>query len=492
MEKKLGLGCMRLPLTEPGNPAAIDGKEVARMVAAALERGFTYFDTAWTYHDGASEEALRRTLVERYPREAYRLTDKLPTMLVEHAEQQERIFDEQLRRCGVEWFDGYLVHCATAAFCERAERLGSFDFALRKREEGRIRRVGFSYHDSPELLDELLTRHPEVDFVQLQISYVDWEGTPIRSRRCHEIARRHGKPIVVMCPLKGGMLASVPPRVERMFRERRPEASPASWALRFAASLEGVETVLSGMSSMDELLRNAAFMEHFEPFDRAEYALVERAADLVLEAQPVQCTQCGYCEPVCPERIPIRACQSATANPRCIGRCTGVFRVRPRGLRRPDQRAAGPHERQAQQEAQAHVEGEEEPVFLLQQQVHVVGEGGESGEAAAESRDEQHVHRGRDQVGLFRHAEEDADDEAADDVHREGAPREWRVAQMLGQLARQEAQAGADEAAAARNDHSFEHGSVLVEWLITAPGVPNTVPELSHGGSGTGFDTRSP
>lgn len=315
MEKKLGLGCMRLPLTEPGNPAAIDGKEVARMVAAALERGFTYFDTAWTYHDGASEEALRRTLVERYPREAYRLTDKLPTMLVERAEQQERIFDEQLRRCGVEWFDGYLVHCATAAFCERAERLGSFDFALRKREEGRIRRVGFSYHDSPELLDELLTRHPEVDFVQLQISYVDWEGTPIRSRRCHEIARRHGKPIVVMCPLKGGMLASVPPRVERMFRERRPEASPASWALRFAASLEGVETVLSGMSSMDELLRNAAFMEHFEPFDRAEYALVERAADLVLEAQPVQCTQCGYCEPVCPERIPIRACLSA-----CNGR----------------------------------------------------------------------------------------------------------------------------------------------------------------------------
>ncbi len=208
MEKKLGLGCMRLPLTEPGNPAAIDGKEVARMVAAALERGFTYFDTAWTYHDGASEEALRRTLVERYPREAYRLTDKLPTMRGEHAEQQERIFDEQLRRCGVEWFDGYLVHCATAAFCERAERLGSFDFALRKREEGRIRRVGFSYHDSPELLDELLTRHPEVDFVQLQISYVDWEGTPIRSRRCHEIARRHGKPIVVMCPLNARLGAA--------------------------------------------------------------------------------------------------------------------------------------------------------------------------------------------------------------------------------------------------------------------------------------------
>ena len=267
------------------------------MVAAALERGFTYFDTAWTYHDGASEEALRRTLVERYPREAYRLTDKLPTMLVEHAEQQERIFDEQLRRCGVEWFDGYLVHCATAAFSANgAERLGSFDFALRKREEGASAVWASPTTIRPELLDELLTRHPEVDFVQLQISYVDWGGyahpvaplprdrTPPRQADRGDVSAEGAECSPRCRRASSGCSASGVPKP----RPRRgpcvsPQASKA-WRPCSAACRRWTSCCAMRLSWSTS-----------EPFDRAEYALVERAADLVLEAQPVQCTQCGYC-----------------------------------------------------------------------------------------------------------------------------------------------------------------------------------------------------
>ncbi len=296
---------MHLPLVEAGNPASIDHDAFARMTDIFLERGFTYFDTASTYHDGHGEKALRRALVERYPREAYTLADKLPTLLLESGEQQERIFARQLADCGVEYFDRYLVHCATRIFWERAERFHSFEFVLNKRREGRVRQAGFSYHDSPELLDEILTRYPEMDFVQLQISYVDWERTPIQAHRCYDVARRHGKPVVAMCPLKGGMLARVPAEAERLMRDCRPDMDPSLWALRYAASLDGVETVLSGMSSVAQMEENTACMVRFEPLDARERAIVGRAADTVCRSAPIQCTACGYCVPVCPQSIPI-------------------------------------------------------------------------------------------------------------------------------------------------------------------------------------------
>ncbi|MBP3481877.1 MAG: aldo/keto reductase [Alistipes sp.] len=305
MEKKLGFGTMRLPLTDPDDASSIDIAAFSRMVDIFLERGFTYFDTAYTYHDGHCEAAVRKALVERYPRGAYSLTDKLPTMLIENEEQQESIFERQLENCGVEYFDRYLVHCATAAFCERAERLRSFDFVRRKKEEGKVRSVGFSFHDSPELLERLLDDYPFMDFVQLQISYMDWEDTPIRARECYEIARRHGKPVVVMCPLKGGMLADVPESVGRLFRAARPSDDPMLWALRFAASLDGVITVLSGMSSVEQMDENTARMRNFKPMDAEDYAVVGRAVELIRRSVPVQCTSCGYCVPVCPEHIPI-------------------------------------------------------------------------------------------------------------------------------------------------------------------------------------------
>ncbi|MBP3356988.1 MAG: aldo/keto reductase [Rikenellaceae bacterium] len=305
MNGKLGFGTMRLPLTDPSDPASIDLEKLSQMVDIFLDRGFTYFDTAYTYHEGHCEAALRQALVERYPRERYSLTDKLPTLLLENERQQESIFAEQLRRCGVEWFDRYLVHCATEAFWTKAERMHSFEFALRKKREGLTRQVGFSYHDSPELLERILDRYPEVDFVQLQISYMDWEHTPIRARECYELVRSRRKPVVVMCPLKGGMLSDVPDRVARMMRASRPGSTPTEWAIRYAASLEGVETVLSGMSSPEQMERNTAFMSRLVPLDAGEREVVRQAAEIISRAEPIQCTGCGYCVPVCSQRIPI-------------------------------------------------------------------------------------------------------------------------------------------------------------------------------------------
>lgn len=296
---------MRLPVMERNGEQILDMEELKAMVDLFLERGFTYFDVAYTYHNGKCEEAMRRALVERHLRERFLLADKLPTMLIQSEEHQERLFFEQLRRCGVDYFDRYLIHCATKAFYKRAQLYHSFEFAARIKREGYARKIGFSFHDSPELLEEILTRYPEIDFVQLQISYMDWELTPIQARRCYETALRHGKPVVAMCPLKGGMLAAPPRRAEQLLRRARPDAEPASWALRYAAGFDGVETVLSGMSSLRQMKENIAFMEHFEGLDEQEYETLEKVAALTARLTPVQCTRCGYCIPTCPQVIPI-------------------------------------------------------------------------------------------------------------------------------------------------------------------------------------------
>lgn len=308
MNAKLGFGCMHLPLANPLDNTQVDIAELSHMVDMFIGCGFDYFDAAYTYHDGHCEEALRKALVERYPRESYMLADKLPTMLVADERGQEEMFARQAAACGVEYFDRYLVHCATEDFYRKAERLRSFDFVARKKREGAIRRTGFSFHDSPELLEEILTKHPDIDFVQLQVSYVDWSLTPIQARRCCETARRHGKPIVAMCPQKGGLLLRLPPHVERRFAEVRPDATPSDWALRYAASIEGVETVLSGMSSSEQMARNIASMCEMPPFTERERETAAWAAREIIAANPVQCTSCGYCLPSCPVQIPIPDC----------------------------------------------------------------------------------------------------------------------------------------------------------------------------------------
>ncbi len=304
---KLGFGASRLPYTLRRGKASIDGAMLDGMVDRFMAGGFNYFDVAQTYCEGACEGAIRRSLVERYPRESFVLADKLPTMTLRSAEDADRIFAAQLAECGVEHFDRYIIHCATAAFCERAEQYRCFDFVERKRREGKVGATGFSYHDSPELLDWLLKLHPEVDFVQLQLSYIDWDDSPIQARRCYEVVRRHGKQIVAMCPLKGGILAEVPREVEQMMRDIHPQSTPAEWAMRYVASLEGVTTVLSGMSSVEQVVENVDFMRHAEPLNEAERAVLEKAVRIICRSTPVQCTRCGYCLPVCPEKIDIPA-----------------------------------------------------------------------------------------------------------------------------------------------------------------------------------------
>ncbi len=299
---KLGFGLMRLPEKD----GKIDIEHVCRMVDAYMQSGMNYFDTAYIYHSGLSEVAAREALVKRYPRESFMLATKLPAWEMKSEADVERIFNEQLERAGVDYFDFYLLHSVEeGGNHDKYEEYDCYNWCLKRKAEGKIKHFGFSYHGSPELLADVLDRHPEVEFVQIQLNYLDRTNPVVRSQRLYEILRDRNIPIIVMEPVRGGMLANMDHAIEAKFKARQPERSVASWALRFVASLPGVMTVLSGMTSEEQMKDNIHTFTDFEPMADDEFRLIDEVTEEILKVPQIGCTACKYCCDGCPMKISI-------------------------------------------------------------------------------------------------------------------------------------------------------------------------------------------
>ena len=303
--KKLAFGMIRLPLLDENDEASVDFEHVNNMVDLFMEKGFTFFDTAYPYHMGNSEVALRKAVVERYPRDSFVVVDKLPLFSITSEDQLEPIFSEQLERIGIDYFDYYLMHNVSGFSETGFLDVDSFSFVNEKKAEGKIKHLGLSTHANAEYLDNILTLHPEMEFVLLQINYLDWENEGVESRKCYEVACKHNKPVMVMEPLKGGFLAEIPPEAEKLMKEYNPDASIVSWALRFVASLDNVCMVLTGASSLKQLEENIDDFENLTPLNDEEYEIIGEVREIINSNITVDCTKCKYCLDACPEEINI-------------------------------------------------------------------------------------------------------------------------------------------------------------------------------------------
>ena len=298
-----GFGCMRLPMAD----GEVDHEQFCRMADAFIAAGFNYFDTAHGYLDGKSETAVREAVVKRHPRERFLLTDKLSANFFHSEDELRPLFESQLAACGVDYFDFYLMHAQNASVYKKYRRCRAYEFALGLRAEGKIRRFGISFHDRAEVLDGILTDWPQIEVVQIQLNYADWESASVQSRQVYEVCRKHGKPAFVMEPVKGGCLVKLPEAAEAALDRLTPRRSNASYALRFAAGLPDVRVVLSGMSDEAQMADNLATMGDFKPLSEDERAALDAARQALQSLNMIPCTACRYCvlENACPKGIRI-------------------------------------------------------------------------------------------------------------------------------------------------------------------------------------------
>ena len=306
MPKKLGFGCMRLPIIGDDS-ANIDYDCFSKMIDHFIAEGFNYFDTAYPYHNEKSEAAVKKCLIERYPRESFYLADKMPVWMIKDNKDYKPIFDTQLERTNAGYFDFYLLHALDEERFELLEKTGGFDFIKDMKAAGKIKHIGFSFHDSAAVLEKILKAHPELEFVQLQINYFDWDSKNVQSGDCYRVAEKYNMPVIVMEPVKGGTLANLIDKPAEILTDLSGNsgASYASYAVRFAASLPNVMMVLSGMSTMEQLVDNTAYMKDFKPLSDKEQAAIKQVSEELEKMKAIPCTRCQYCVEGCPQKIMI-------------------------------------------------------------------------------------------------------------------------------------------------------------------------------------------
>ena len=301
IKKNFGFGCMRFPM----KGEEVDTEELSKMVDCFIENGFNYFDTAKPYIGGQSETALKTCLVDRYPRDAYILVDKLTTSQFEKEEEILPLFNLQLERCGVDYFDFYLMHSQNKAFFEKYKATHAYEIAFDLKKQGKVKHVGISFHDNANILEDILTTYPDIEVVQIQFNYLDYEDKAIEARKCYEVCEKYGKPVIVMEPVKGGSLANLPEKAREVFDELGDGYSSASYAIRYAAGFDNIMMVLSGMSSLEQMEDNVKFMKDFKPLDEREMAAVEKVREILSSYDTIPCTNCRYCVDGCPMNIRI-------------------------------------------------------------------------------------------------------------------------------------------------------------------------------------------